>query len=157
MKKTRVLSLIREDPTCHKANKPVGHNYWACALEPNQQLPSPCILEPLLQNKRSHCKCMATTEKPPLATTREKPVQQQRPSSVCVCARVCAHTHTHLCKCMLVSQLCLTLCNPIKYSSPGSSVHGILQARILEWVAMPFSRWSSQPSDAATKTQHSQK
>ena len=39
----------------------------------------------------------------------------------------------------------LTLCDPVDYSSPGSSVHGILQARILEWVAMPFSRGSSPP------------
>ena len=36
-------------------------------------------------------------------------------------------------------QLCPTLCNPMHYSLPGSSVHGILQARILEWVAVPFS------------------
>ena len=35
-------------------------------------------------------------------------------------------------------QLCLTLCDPMDYNIPGSSVHGILQARILEWVAMPF-------------------
>ena len=40
-------------------------------------------------------------------------------------------------------QLCLTLCNPRDCSSPGSSVHGIPQARILEWVAMPSSRRSS--------------
>ena len=40
---------------------------------------------------------------------------------------------------------CPTLCNPVDYNPPGSSVHGILQARILEWVAMPFSRGSSQP------------
>ena len=40
--------------------------------------------------------------------------------------------------------MCPTLCDPIKYSPPGSSVHGISQARILEWVAMPFSRGSSQ-------------
>ena len=46
---------------------------------------------------------------------------------------------------MLVIQSCLTLCNPKDCSPPGSSVHGILQARILEWVAMPFSResWGS--------------
>ena len=37
-------------------------------------------------------------------------------------------------------QLCLTLCDPIDYSLPSSSAHGILQARILEWVATPFSR-----------------
>ena len=37
-------------------------------------------------------------------------------------------------------QSCLTLCNPMDCSPPSSSVHGILQARMLEWVAMPFSR-----------------
>ena len=41
-----------------------------------------------------------------------------------------------------VAQSCLTLCDPLDYT-----VHGILQARILEWVAFPFSRGSSQPSD----------
>ena len=39
---------------------------------------------------------------------------------------------------------CPTFCDPMGCSPPGSSVHGILQARILEWVAMPFSRESSQ-------------
>ena len=42
-------------------------------------------------------------------------------------------------------QLCLTLCDPIEGSLPGSSVYGILQARILEWISMPSSRGSSQP------------
>ena len=42
---------------------------------------------------------------------------------------------------------CPTLCNPMKCSLPGYSVHGILQERILEWAAMPFSRGSSQPRD----------
>ena len=41
------------------------------------------------------------------------------------------------------AQLCPTLCNPMDCSLPGFSVHGILQARILEWVAIPFSRGSS--------------
>ena len=40
----------------------------------------------------------------------------------------------------LVTQSCLTLCNPMDYSLPGSSVHGIFQARVLEWVAISFSR-----------------
>ena len=48
---------------------------------------------------------------------------------------------------MLVAQSCLTLCDPMDCSLPGSSVHGILQARVLEWVAMPFSRGSSWPRD----------
>ena len=47
----------------------------------------------------------------------------------------------------LVTQLYPTLCNPMDCSPPGSSVHGILQTRILEWVAMPSSRGSSQPKD----------
>ena len=41
---------------------------------------------------------------------------------------------------VLVPQLCLTLCDPMDCSPPGSSVHGILQTRILEWVAISFSQ-----------------
>ena len=47
----------------------------------------------------------------------------------------------------VVAQSCLALCNPMGWSLLGSSVHGILQARILEWVAIPFSRVSPQPSN----------
>ena len=46
---------------------------------------------------------------------------------------------------MLVAQSCLILCNPMDCNLPGSSVHGILQARILEWVAISSTRGSSQP------------
>ena len=52
--------------------------------------------------------------------------------SVCVCVCVCA--------CVLVIQSCLTLCDPTDYILPGSSVHGILQARMLEWDAISFSK-----------------
>ena len=45
------------------------------------------------------------------------------------------------------TQSCLSLCDPMDYSPPGSFVHGILQARILERVAMPSSKGSSQPRD----------
>ena len=45
---------------------------------------------------------------------------------------------------VLITQLCLTLCDPKDYSLLGSSVHGILQTRILEWTAIPFSRGHSQ-------------
>ena len=41
---------------------------------------------------------------------------------------------------VFIVQSCLTFCDPMHCSMPGSSVHGILQARILEWVAIPFSR-----------------
>ena len=42
--------------------------------------------------------------------------------------------------CVLVAQLCQTLFDPIDYSLPGPSVHGILQARLLEWIAISYSR-----------------
>ena len=48
---------------------------------------------------------------------------------------------------VFIAQSSVTLCNPMDCSPPGSSVHGILQARILEWVAIPFSRECSQPRD----------
>ena len=48
---------------------------------------------------------------------------------------------------VLVAQSCQTLCYPVDCSLPGSSVRGILQARILEWVAIPFSRASPRPRD----------
>ena len=60
--------------------------------------------------------------------------------------------HLHMQSChrlcqVLVSQLCLTLCNPMDCSSLDSCVHEILQGRILEWAAVPFSRVSSWPRD----------
>ena len=48
---------------------------------------------------------------------------------------------------VLVTQSCATFCDPVDCSPPGSSVHGIFQARTLEWVAMPSSRGSSQPKN----------
>ena len=52
-----------------------------------------------------------------------------------------------LCSCVLVTQLCLTHCDPMDCSLPGPFVHGLLQARLLEWVAISYSRESSQPRD----------
>ena len=60
------------------------------------------------------------------------------PSS-CVCVCVCV--------CILVAQSCPTVCDSMDCSPPGSPVHGILQARILEWVAISFCKWSSWPRD----------
>ena len=51
------------------------------------------------------------------------------------------------CVCAKSLQSCLTLCDAMDSSPPGSSVHGILQARILQWAAMSSSRASSQPRD----------
>ena len=68
--------------------------------------------------------------------------------ALCVCFWVCvceACMHVHIYMSVLVTQSCLTLCNPTDCSPSGSSVHGILQTRILKWVAIPFSRRSSRP------------
>ena len=74
-------------------------------------------------------------------------------TSICVCAGVCVRVWVCVCGCACVHvhtptksvRLCLTLCDPMDCSLPGSSVHGVFQARVLEWVAMPSSRGSSQP------------
>ena len=52
-----------------------------------------------------------------------------------------------VCAYVFVSQLCLTLCNPMDCNLSVSSVHRILQGRTLEWVIIPFSRGSFQPRD----------
>ena len=52
-----------------------------------------------------------------------------------------------------LAQSCPTLCDPMDSSPPGSSIHGILQARILEWVAISFSRGTSRPRDR-TRVSH---
>ena len=66
-------------------------------------------------------------------TQREMSDRRQIPYYIASCSKSC--------------QSCLTLCDPKDCSQPVSSVHGILQARIPEWVAIPFSRRSFQPRD----------
>ena len=84
MQGTRVRALVREDPTCRGATKPMHHNYWACALKLAShnywacmpQLLKPARLEPVLHNKRSDRNekpAHRKEEQPPLAATRESP------------------------------------------------------------------------------------
>ena len=61
----------------------------------------------------------------------------------CYVPRVCVC----VCVCVCCTQSCLTLCDPVAYSPPDSSIHRILQARMLEWVAISYSRGSSPPRD----------
>ena len=68
---------------------------------------------------------------------KKKSFKQRVYKSPCVC----------VCVCVLVAQSCLTLCDPTDCSPPGFSVHGILQAQILEWIDIPFSRGTSQTRD----------
>ena len=65
--------------------------------------------------------------------------------NACVCVCVCVFVRACMCAKSLHS--CRTLCDLMDCSPPGSFIRGILQARILEWVAMPSSKGSSQPSD----------
>ena len=53
-----------------------------------------------------------------------------------------------------VTQSCPTLCDPMDCSLPGSSVHGIFQARVLAWVVIPFCRGSSRPGDRMQTLYH---
>ena len=79
MQGTRVRALVREDPTCCGATKPVRHNYWAC--EP--QLLKPACLEPMLRHKRSHRNenpRTATKSIPNSPQLEEARMQQQRPN-----------------------------------------------------------------------------
>ena len=69
-----------------------------------------------------------------LLNKRALQVYSSRSFTLCVCVYVC------VCVCTKSLQLCHTLCNPMDHSLPGSSNHGILQVRILEWVTMPSSR-----------------
>ena len=70
---------------------------------------------------------------------------------VCVCVYIYVYTHTHMkvkkWNSALVTQSCLTLCDPKDCGPPGSSVYGILRGRIREWVAISFSRKFSWPGD----------
>ena len=60
-------------------------------------------------------------------------------------------SHTHSSRpvfvCVLITESGPTLYDPMDCSPPGSSIHGVLQARVLEWVAMPSSRGSSPPRE----------
>ena len=76
-------------------------------------------------------------------STERKVASAGPDSETCYCnlqgSRMCVHAKS--------LQSCPIQCDPMDYSLPGSSVHGILQARLLEWVSMSFSRGSSQPRD----------
>ena len=82
-----------------------------------------------------------------------------KPVSVTFPALACGFFTTNAITCPVsavkVTQSCPTLCDPMDCSLPGSSVHGILQAGILEWVAVPFSRGSFQTQESNPTLPHS--
>ena len=132
---TLVRCLIHEDPTCHRTTRPLCHNYWAYALEPvSHNYWSPrawSLCSATRETTAMRSPCTSTEQQPLVSKTRESP---------------CTVTKTR-CNQYVKSLSRVRLCDPVDWSPPGSSVHGIFQARILEWVAIALSRGSSQPRD----------
>ena len=129
-------SLVWEDPTFCRAMKPTHNSYWSLGT-----------LEPVLHSKRSHqirslntatgdspCslqleKAQATAKDPGQSKIMIKNAWNIKKLNGCTNAAAAAKS----------LQSCLTLCDPLDGSPPGSPVPGILQARTLEWVAISFS------------------
>ena len=84
---------------------------------------------------------------PEVSTASLHPPALQRITRSNVTTWWCFSTSPWVYVCVLVAQSCLTLCYPMDCSPAGSSIHGFLQARIPEWVAIPFSRESSWHGD----------
>ena len=90
-----------------------------------------------------------------LLSFNEGPVKQKNQCNIMQSSKKIIYLYTYInrknlhvtCMRAKLLQSCPVLCNPMDCSLPGSLVHGILQARILEWVAMPSSRKSFQPRD----------
>ena len=92
MQRTRVPSLVREDPTCRVATGPMCHNYWACVLEPAShnywacvpQLLKPARLEPVLATREAtamRSPCTATKSSPCSMELEKARAQQRRPNT----------------------------------------------------------------------------
>ena len=110
----------REESSCSSETAHMWAQPWPCRMYHTQ--PSAAAGRQLITAPRGNSLCQATWQS-----------HQDTRGRACVRAKLL--------------QSCPTLCGPMDCSPPGSSVHGILQARILEWVAMPSSRGPSQPSD----------
>ena len=115
------LSLV-EKYNCHKQNILLGSivsEAWLTAL--------PCRLRDLIVSQW---------------------MPSHKPAFTGLCSEVTLPVlNQSMCIAVLPAQLCWTLCDPVDCSPPGSSVHGIFQARILEWAAISSSKESSPPRD----------
>ena len=152
MQGTRVRSLVWEDATCFGATEPMSHNYWSLRA-----------LEPLCCNKWSHrSEKLGHHHKEARSTQPEKALpiammiehnQKKRSIKWVFLSHSIGSISYYEVNWSEVAQLCPTLCDPMDCSLSGSSLHGILQARVLEWVAISFSRGSSWPRDR-TRVSH---
>ena len=125
-------------------NMPLWHKdcFELKAIEKKQIEERLSTLYPHLHKSRTHIHEVVPT---PVSTRRDRKSSETSftdyPLSTIISFDLPSHNLLPLVK-VKFAQLCPTLCNPMDYT-----VHGILQARILEWVAFPFSRGSSQPRD----------
>ena len=136
MAETWIWSLGREDSTCHGALIP-----WATTTDHVLQSPEATLLIPHATITEIHAPwspCSTAGE----ATAMIVRAQQLQSSPCLPQLEKSPHSDEDSAAAAVAAkslQLCPTLCNPIDSSPPGSSVPGILQARILEWVAISFS------------------
>ena len=100
---------------------------WLLSYKPLQPWTSPCVSLDLSQLTCELCRQLLPAPAEPVALDLTPSLQRKEKVSV--------------------TQSCPTLCDPVDCCQPGSSVRGIFQARILEWVAISFFRGSSQPRD----------
>ena len=120
------------------------------------QLPRQFIFFHVGKSSRFSAYTFVRAGKRTFTTMKKKRTVERYPSKE-IAGTVLSHEdlESHLKRCWVATKLVCydvnrsvinpTLCNPMDCSPPGSSVHGMLQARILEWVVIPFSRGSSQP------------
>ena len=159
MQEMQVQSLIQEDLTCSRATKPVGHSYWARALEPGShncwalmsQLLKPSCPRACALQQAAAAAAKSLQSCPTLCDIDGSPPGSPIPGILQVrILEWVAISFSNAWKWKVkseseVAQSCLTLSDPMDYSLPGSSVCGIFQARVLEWVAVAF--WQSQDSN----------
>ena len=120
----------------------VGPKWWDWCPYKAMKRPQPCGRRHCPQAKkgvltRNHIEWHLNLGLQASRTVRNKcPFLKPLSPGYLLCVHVC-----------ILSQSCPTLCHPMDCSPPGSSVHGIFQAIVLEWIAISFSRGSSQPRD----------
>ena len=121
----------------------VANHRRISSQHPNYTNPVLATLIYKAENKLLHNWCTLFTNKKNknLRFSRDYENKKSESSELAVCLCAC------VCVCVLVTLSCLTFCDPVDWRPPGSSVHGILQARILEWIPISCSRGSSWPSD----------
>jgi len=134
MQETRIRSLIREDPTCHRATKPVRHNCWSLwALKP--------VLHKRSRTAMKSSPCSPLLEQKPALRSTEDPTQPK-------IKNINIYMYIHMCARMLsrFSRIWLFVTLLTVARQAPLSIR-ILQPRIQEWIAIPSSRRYSRPKD----------